>query len=174
VLFVSGSPPRESHDAAMHVKPDHRRAQMSTDPATSNKATFGRFHDAVNSGDADVISKMIDEVVEPEVRIGTPLPIEATGAEALKQVWATLLRAYPDLHVTVEDLIAEGDKVVCRNGVTGTHQGDYMGLPPTGRSVTYSEIFIFRFEGGRIAETWGVVDVLAQLRQLGAIPEQLP
>jgi SnoaL-like polyketide cyclase len=71
--------------------------------------------------------------------------------------------------VTVEDLIAEGDKVVCRNVVTGTHQGEYLGLPPTGRPVTYNEIFIFRFEGGRIAETWGVVDLLAQLRQLGAV-----
>jgi steroid delta-isomerase-like uncharacterized protein len=84
-------------------------------------------------------------------------------------VWATLLRAYADLHVTVEDLIAEGDKVVCRNVVTGTHRGEYMGLPPTGKSVNYREIFIFRFAGGRIAETWGVVDVLAQMRQLGAI-----
>lgn len=54
--------------------------------------------------------------------------------------------------------------------VTGTHRGEYMGIPPTGRSVTYSEIIVFRFEDGRIAETWGVVDVLAQLRQLGALP----
>jgi steroid delta-isomerase-like uncharacterized protein len=144
---------------------------MSTDQVTSNKATLGRFHDAVNSGDAELIAKTIDEVVDPDVRIGTPLPIDATGAQALKQVWATLLRAYPDLHVTVEDVIAEADKLVCRNVVTGTHQGEYLGLPPTGRSVTYNEIFIFRFEGGRIAETWGVVDLLAQLRQLGAIPE---
>jgi steroid delta-isomerase-like uncharacterized protein len=142
---------------------------MSTDQVTRNKATFRRFHDAVNSGDAELIAQTIDEVVEPEVRIGTPLPIDATGAQALKQVWTTLLRAYPDLHVAVEDLIAEADKVVCRNVVTGTHQGEYLGLPPTGRSVTYNEIFIFRFEDGRIAETWGVVDVLAQLRQLGAI-----
>jgi steroid delta-isomerase-like uncharacterized protein len=144
---------------------------MSTDQVTSNKATLVRFHDAVNSGDAELIAKTIDEVVDPDVRIGTPLPIDATGAQALKQVWATLLRAYPDLHVTVEDVIAEADKLVCRNVVTGTHQGEYLGLPPTGRSVTYNEIFIFRFEGGRIAETWGVVDLLAQLRQLGAIPE---
>jgi steroid delta-isomerase-like uncharacterized protein len=142
---------------------------MSIDQVTRNKATFRRFHDAVNSGDAQLIAQTIDEVVEPDVRIGTPLPIDATGAQALKQVWTTLLRAYPDLHVAVEDLIAEADKVVCRNVVTGTHQGEYLGLPPTGRSVTYDEIFIFRFEDGRIAETWGVVDVLAQLRQLGAI-----
>jgi steroid delta-isomerase-like uncharacterized protein len=142
---------------------------MSTDQVTRNKATFRRFHDAVNSGDAELIAQTIDEVVEPDVRIGTPLPIDATGAQALKQVWTTLLRAYPDLHVAVEDLIAEADKLVSRNVVTGTHQGEYLGLPPTGRSVTYNEIFIFRFEDGRIAETWGVVDVLAQLRQLGAI-----
>lgn len=142
---------------------------MSTDQVTRNKATFRRFHDAVNSGDAQLIAQTIDEVVEPDVRIGTPLPIDATGAQALKQVWTTLLRAYPDLHVAVEDLIAEADKLVSRNVVTGTHQGEYLGLPPTGRPVTYNEIFIFRFEDGRIAETWGVVDVLAQLRQLGAI-----
>jgi steroid delta-isomerase-like uncharacterized protein len=144
---------------------------MSTDQVTRNKATLRRFHDAVTSGDADLIAKTIDEVVDPDVRIGTPLPIDATGAQALKQVWGTLLRAYPDLHVTVEDVIVEADKLVCRNVVTGTHQGEYLGLPPTGRTVTYNEIFIFRFEGGRIAETWGVVDLLAQLRQLGAIPE---
>ena len=68
----------------------------------------------------------------------------------------------------MEDLIAEGDKVVARNTVTGTHQGEYMGLPPTGKSITYREIFIFRVVDGRIAETWGVVDVLSQLKQLGA------
>ena len=78
-------------------------------------------------------------------------------------------RAYPDLHVTIEDLIEEGDKVVSRNTVTGTNLGEYMGRPPTGRSVTYNEIFVFRFAGGRIVETWGVVDVLAQMRQLGMI-----
>jgi len=142
---------------------------MSTDQVTVNKATFRRFHAAVNSGDVEFIAKTIDEVVEPDVRIGTPLPIDATGAQALKEVWATLLRAYPDIQVTVEDLIAEADKIVCRNVVTGTHQGEYLGLAPTGRPVAYNEIFIFRFEGGLIAETWGVVDVLAQLRQLGAI-----
>jgi predicted ester cyclase len=76
----------------------------------------------------------------------------------------------PDLHVTVEDLIEEGDKVVCRNTVTGTHQGEYMGLPPTGKPVTYNEIFICRFAGGRIAEIWGVVDVFSQMKQLGMIP----
>ncbi len=143
---------------------------MSTTQATTNKAAFRRFHDAMNSGDAELIAKAIDEVVEPDVLIRTPLPVQATGAQALKEVFARLHRAFPDLHVTVEDVVAEGDKVVSRNSVTGTHQGDYMGLPATGRPVAYNEIFIFRFVDGRIAETWGVVDVLAQMKQLGMLP----
>jgi steroid delta-isomerase-like uncharacterized protein len=136
---------------------------MSTAQATSNKATFSRFHDAVNTGDAEVISKTIDEVVDPDVLFHAPIPMDATGAQALKQVWAVLLRAFPDIHVAVEDMIAEGDKVVFRNTVTGTHLGEYRGLPPTGRSVTYNEIFIVRFANGRIAEIWGVVDALSQM-----------
>jgi steroid delta-isomerase-like uncharacterized protein len=145
---------------------------VSTAQETSNKATAERFCDAANSGEAELIAKTIDELVAPDAVIRTPLPIETTGAEAVKEVFARLLRAYPDLHITIEDLVEEGDKVVMRNTVTGTHQGEHMGIPPTGKSVTYNEIFIFRFAGGRIAATWGVVDVLSQMRQLGAIPAQ--
>ena len=101
----------------------------------------------MDTGDAEVISKTIDEVVEPEVLFHAPVPTGATGAQALKQVWAVLLRAFPDIHVAVQDVIAEGDKVVARNTVTGTHQGEYGGLPPTGNSVTYNEIFAVRFAG---------------------------
>jgi steroid delta-isomerase-like uncharacterized protein len=97
------------------------------------------------------------------------VPLEVAGAEALKHVWAVLLQAFPDLRLTVEDMIAEGDKVVVRNTVTGTHRGEYMGLQATGRPVTYNEIFIFRFVNGRVAETWGVVDVFSQMKQLGVI-----
>lgn len=67
-------------------------------------------------------------------------------------------------------MIAEDDKVVIGTTVTGTHLGEYRGVPPTGKSVRYNEMFIFRFAGDRIAEVWGVVDVYAQLRQLGMIP----
>ena len=143
---------------------------MSTAQETSNKAAVRRFHDATTAGDVELISKTIDELVEPDAVIHTPLPIEATGAQRLKEVFARLHRAFPDLHITIEDLIEEEDKVVSRNMVTGTHQGDYMGIPPTGKSVTYNEIFILRFTGGRIAETWGVVDVFSQMKQLGVIP----
>jgi steroid delta-isomerase-like uncharacterized protein len=143
---------------------------MSAAQLTNNKATLERLHQALNSGNHALISTTIDDVFHPDVRIGTPLPIGTSGAQALKEVWTTLLRAYPDLHVTVQDMFGEEDRLVARNTVTGTHLGGYLGLSPTGRSVTYDEMIIVRFADGRIAETWGVVDLLSQLTQLGAIP----
>jgi steroid delta-isomerase-like uncharacterized protein len=128
--------------------------------------------DAINTGDAEIISKSIDEAAGSDVLFHAPVPVDATGAQALKQVWAMLLRGLPDLHVAVDDVIAEGDKVVFRATVTGTHQGEYMGLPPTGKSITYDEIFIFRFANGRLAEIWGVVNVFSQMQQLGVIPAE--
>jgi steroid delta-isomerase-like uncharacterized protein len=135
-----------------------------------NKAISRHFCDAMNTHDAEIMSRTIDELVDPDALIRTPLPMGVTGPRALKEVFARLHRAYPDLHVTVEDLIAEGDRVVSRNSVTGTHRGEYMGIQPTGKSVSYNEMFLLRFRNGRIAETWAVVDVLSQMRQLGAIP----
>jgi steroid delta-isomerase-like uncharacterized protein len=145
----------------MHAKENHM--------STASKAAASRFHNAVNTRDTQIIGKTIDELVDPGVLFHAPVPTGATGVQALKLVWTVLFRAFPDLHVAVEDVIAERDKVVVRNTVTGTHQGEYRGLPPTGKSVGYHEIFIFRFAGGRIAEIWGVVDVLSQLQQLGMI-----
>jgi steroid delta-isomerase-like uncharacterized protein len=143
---------------------------MSTAEVARNKESFRRFQEAMNTCDAEFISKSIDELVAPDATIRTPLPGDATGAEVLKQVWAVLLRAFPDLHLNVEDLIGEHDKVVARIVVTGTHLGDYMGVAPTGKSIAYDEIFIFRFADGRVVETWGVVDIFSQMKQLGVIP----
>ena len=130
---------------------------------------YKRLHEAVNTGDHDLIMKTIEEVMTPDVVISTPLPIEATGVDAFKEVFTKLGTAFPDLHIAIEDEIREGDKVACRTVVTGTHLGEYMGLGPTGKKITYNEIFIFRLVDGRIAETWGVVDFASQLRQLGLL-----
>jgi steroid delta-isomerase-like uncharacterized protein len=144
---------------------------MSTTQETSNKARFRRIEDAVNTGDVEVISKTIDELVAPDVLIHMPLAVEAPRPhEAFRQLWAMLLRGLPDLHLTIEDLVEEGDKVVMRASVTGTHQGEYMGVQATGKSIKYNEIFIWRLVGGRITEMWGVVDVFSQMKQLGVIP----
>ena len=143
---------------------------MSIEQITANKATMRRFQEAMNSGDLEAMSQVIDEVVEPEVLFHAPVPNGETGARALKRVMVLLHQAFPDLRVEIADVIAEGDRVVARNMVTGTHLGAYMSLAPTGRSVRYEEIFICRMAGGRVAEIWGVVDLLSQFRQLGAIP----
>jgi predicted ester cyclase len=127
----------------------------------------------MNTHDAEVISAAIDELFQADVVIHTPAPTDAIGRQAVKDVFARLHRAFPDLHVTTEDLIADGDKVAGHNSATGTHRGEYMGRPPTGRTVTYDEIVILRFVGERIAESWAVVDVLSQLRQLRVMPEDI-
>lgn len=135
-----------------------------------NKETVRRFQDATNTHNPELISNTIDELFKPDAQTRTPVPTQAIGPQLIKEVFARLHQAFPDLHVKIEDLIEEGDKVVSRNTVTGTQRGEYMGIPPSGKPITYDEIFIMRFEDGRIAETWAVVDVLSQLRQLGAVP----
>ncbi len=109
---------------------------MSTAQATSNKATFRRFHDAMSTGDAELISKTIDEFVEPDVLIRTPVPVEATGAQALKEVFGRLYRAFPDLHITVEDVIAEGDKGRRQEHGYWDPPGRVHG-PPTNRQIRH-------------------------------------
>lgn len=146
---------------------------MATTRETTSKATYRRCLDAINAGVWEVMAKTIDEVFEPDVLFHSPLPTPVTGAAAVKEVFAVLHEAFPDLLITAGDLIEEGDKLVSRQTVTGTHQGEFMGLPPTGKPVTYDEIFVFRFADGRVAETWGVVDVLSLIRQLGLSPAQL-
>ncbi|MGF6887199.1 putative ester cyclase [Nocardia sp. GAS34] len=134
-----------------------------------NRAAFERLHDVVNAGELELISKAIAEIVLPDAVLHTSLPLDVTGAAAFLRVWEILLRAYPDIHVAAEDVILADDKLIARQVVTGTNLGEYMGHEPTGRSVTYNEIFIFRFVEGRIAEVWGIADVFAQVRQLGLV-----
>jgi predicted ester cyclase len=90
--------------------------------------------------------------------------------EGYKQFVAIFLNAFPDLHVTIDDMVAEGDKVVFRATNSGTHKGEFIGIAPTGNHVIWTEISIWRIEGGRIAEVWTEVDKLGHMQQLGAIP----
>jgi predicted ester cyclase len=85
-------------------------------------------------------------------------------------VFGSLHCAFPDLHLTIEDLIAEGDKVASRDTNSGTHRGAFMGVAATGKAVTYNETFIARFAAGRIVESWAIVDALSLMRQLGLVP----
>ena len=92
-------------------------------------------------------------------------------AEAAKQEAADFRQGFPDVVSTIEDLIAEGDKVVARWTSQATHQGDYMGVPPTGKEVEFTGISVYRMEGGRIAESWTAEDELGLMRQIGAVSE---
>jgi len=93
------------------------------------------------------------------------------GIEAIKQFYQQFWAAFPDAHLTIEDMLAEGDKLACRFIVHVTHQGDFMGIPPTGKSVTVSGITIFRFANGKCVERWSQADFLGMMQQLGAIPK---
>ena len=100
----------------------------------------------------------------------SPEPLR--GPEGVKQDISKYRSAFPDLHFTVEDLIAEGDRVVSRFRITGTHRGELMGIPPTGKRAVVTGISILRFAGGKIAEEWSNWDALGLMQQLGAVPPQ--
>jgi predicted ester cyclase len=91
--------------------------------------------------------------------------------EAARQEAADFRRGFPDVVSTIEDLIAEGDKVVARWRASATHRGEYMGIPPTGGEVEFTGISVYRIEGGKIAESWTAEDDLGLMRQIGAVPD---
>ncbi len=128
-----------------------------------NKAIIRRvFEELLNQGDMSVI----DEIDAPNFVWRGPGGQEVKGPEAHKQLAGSFLKAFPDLHFTVEDMIAEGDKVVVRWTMRGTHQGDLMGIAPTGKQVTLPGILISRIAEGRVVEDWDSFDRLDMMQQL--------
>jgi steroid delta-isomerase-like uncharacterized protein len=98
---------------------------------------------------------------------------DISGLEAIKQFTAGVRQAFPDMQITIEDQVAEGDKVVTRFTSRGTHQGELWGIPPTGKEVEVTSISMDRIEGGKIAEHWTHADQLGMMQQLGVM-EQPP
>ena len=96
-----------------------------------------------------------------------PGPLDVEGLESF---YAGLWAAFPDLEVSIEDLIGEGDKVTWRIAVRGTHQDEFRGIPATGKNVSFGAQYIFRFRNGKIVERWTNLDRLGLLVQLGAVP----
>jgi len=99
-----------------------------------------------------------------------PLPRMAPGIEGMKQQHAMINAAFPDMQVKLEDIVAEGDKVACLWTAIATHKGEFMGMPATGKQVTMKGIHIDRIADGKIAQTWGLSDVLGLMQQLGIGP----
>lgn len=98
-------------------------------------------------------------------------PGQAPGREGFKQAVVMMHQAFPDIHYTIEDMVAEGDRIATRWTLRGTHQGEFFGIPATGNQVSVEGIHILRFVDGQIVECWEVWDQLSMLRQLGALPD---
>ena len=136
-------------------------------PSEDNKALVRRFVDEVQSaGNTD----LIDEICSPEFVNHSPPPGIPADCEGIKIVTAMFRGAFPDSHFTIEDMVAEGDKVVIRVGISATHKGELLGIPPTENRLTLSAIELYRLAEGKIDEQWVQVDTLGMMQQLGVVP----
>ncbi len=130
----------------------------------ANKASARRFVDeVVNRGNL----ALIDELLAPDFIDHSAPPGVPPNREGAKSFFAMLRGAFPDLHSTVDDQIAEGDKVAQRITAHGTMKGEFAGMPPSGKSATWQSIHILRFANGKTVEHWAVQDQLGMLQQLG-------
>jgi steroid delta-isomerase-like uncharacterized protein len=114
---------------------------------------------------------LVDELVGLDYVNHSPgMPNQPEGPEGIKAVVSMFRACMPDLRVVIEDVIAEGDKVMMRYRIEGTHEGELFGVPPTGRRVSIESITVERVSGRKIREHWRVTDTLDMMQQLGAIP----
>ena len=132
-----------------------------------NKAVIRRFIEEVfNQRNVNAIDQYFaDDYVDHVIPPGMP-----NNREGFKQFVGAFLAAFPDFHYTLEDELAEGDKVVNRLTARGTQRGELMGMPPTGKHATWSEIHVGRMRAGKLVEHWGQIDQLGMLQQLGIVP----
>jgi len=134
-----------------------------------NKAVARRaFEEHFNTGNFDLAQEIF---AADYVNHDPSLPRSGSGPEAANQAVRLYREAFPDAQITVEDQVAEGDKVATRWSARGTHQGELLGVGPTGNQVQITGISISRIEDGRIAEDWIDYDALGMMQQIGAIPE---
>ena len=135
--------------------------------SAENKAIVRRLmEETINQKNLDVF----DELVAPDFVNHSAPPGAPSTREAWKQSVAMMGAALPDAHLHIEDEIAEGDRVTTRFTIHGTHQGELMGIPATGRQVNFGSIHIARVAGGRIVERWYEFDMMGMMVQLGVVP----
>jgi steroid delta-isomerase-like uncharacterized protein len=134
-------------------------------------ATLEQMYGRINAHDVEGFGELLaDDFVEHEAAPGL-----APTKQGVLQFFTMYIAGFPDLHFAVEDVIASGDRVVGRVRCTGTHDGEFMGMPATGRQVSVQAVDIIRFgDDGLAAEHWGVFDALGMMQQLGAIPDTAP
>ena len=130
-------------------------------------ATIRRGYELFSAGQVDQFADLlVDDFTEHEETPGMP-----PGKEGVRQLFKMMRAAFPDLHLEPEDVLVDGDKVVARVRCTGTNEGEFMGMPPTGKSVDLEFIDIIRFgDDGLAREHWGVFDRMGMMEQLGLVP----
>jgi steroid delta-isomerase-like uncharacterized protein len=131
----------------------------------ANKDVVRRTHAAIIQGDMSALGELFTPDYVDHSRLGV-----SPGPEGVVQFFAMARAAMPDLHATLDELIAEGDRVVARGTITGTQTGAFMGIPATGKRVAIAYIDINWIADGKIAERWANQDDLGMLQQLGLIP----
>jgi steroid delta-isomerase-like uncharacterized protein len=137
---------------------------MSTE---QNKALLRRFFEELfNKGDLSVA----DEIVSDDYLANDPAPGETPGLQGLKVFVTSTRTAFPDVEFTIDDMIAEGDKVATRWTFRGTHRGEFGGVPASGNHVVFNALNIHRIANGKLQEAWLKADTLDYLQQMGAIP----
>ena len=137
--------------------------------AQESKALFRRYIEEVfNKRNVAAI----DEILSPEFVHHFLPPGVTPNRDGMKQFVPLLLAAFGEFHLTIEDMVAEGDRVAARLTMGGIHQGQFIGIAPTGKRITWTEIGIHRVEGGRVAESWVEVDQLGMMRQMGVLPRR--
>lgn len=147
-------------------------AQSPSAPLEANKDLVGRFTDATNVADWDALAEIVTQDFTRHSAATSGPPV--TSRDEFIQLQQSFLLSFPDQHVTMEQLIAEGDYVAARAVYTGTQTGPMGEFPATGRAVEAPFMAIFRIEGSRVAELWVEWDNLAMLSQLGLFPPTEP
>ena len=134
------------------------------------KALTRRFYSEVSAGNLDVCDELVaDDFVDHE-----EFPGISSDKAGVKQFFAMLRAAFPDVRVEPQEVFAEGELVCARAIMTGTHQGEFMGAPATGKRIEVQLIDILRVRDGQAREHWGLMDAMTMMQQLGAIPEEAP
>ncbi len=132
-----------------------------------NKAIDRRWFEEVwNKGSV----ASYEELASPDLVAHNTPPGITGDFEGIKQAISIHRTGYPDMHFEIEDQLAEGDKVVTRSTLTGTHRGEWVGIPPTGKRVSIEAITIQRWRGGKVVEGWLAMDMLGWMQQLGVVP----
>ena len=130
-----------------------------------NKKIVRRYQEIYNSNDLETLGEVVSQdLLTPKIMPGIP-----TGIEGAKAAHRIMLAGFPDYQTIIDDLIAEDEKVVARITMSGTNTGSFMGMPPTGKHVSFTGIYVARMANGKIVEHWGEEDGVGLLQQLGVL-----